>query len=387
MSAGLDACRRLRLLMHCGVFLCFLLSGAAVLANAMPEDAPVLMSQSDSTKALAGRPTKRGLDTSIRVFQPGARTSITLFVTNLDLLEGERANAFRVELEDAAHFRYPVEIISLEPTTESKWVYALTIRLNDGIGDLGDALLRVTWRGMTSNRVCLSIGHESKIEDDAGAVPTPNPVEPVRTENRVGLPWTGDRVRFMQQATFGINTPLELRLRRIGYSTWLEEQMEEKRDAGNFPRFSTYPYPPFLPLSNNVNEGCSEVTKRVSCTRDSYSMYPLQNWFFREALYGEDQQLRRRVSWALSQIMVVGGRETVQSGRMIPYVQTLDANAFGNYRTLLEKMTLNPAMGNYLDMVISTRQNPNENYAREILQLFTIGVDLLNQDGTPVHDG
>jgi uncharacterized protein (DUF1800 family) len=386
MSAGFDDYRRLRLVMLCGAFLCVLLSSATILANTMPEDAPILMSQTDSIRALAGRPSKSGLDTSIKVFPPGARTTITVFVTNLDLIENEGATAFRAELEDASRFRYPVQIVSFEPTDQSKWVYALTVRLNENIGDLGDVLLRVTWRGMTSNRVRLSIGHESKIEEDADAVPTPNPVEPIRSQDRGSLPWTGDRVRFMQQATFGINTALELRLRRIGYSTWLEEQMEPKFDAGGAARFSTYPYPPFTPVSVNINEGCPDVTKRVSCTRDNYTMYPLQNWFFKEALYGEDQQLRRRVSWALSQILVVGGRETVQSGRMTPYIRTLDANAFGNFRVLLEKITLNPAMGNYLDMAISTKQNPNENYAREILQLFSVGVDLLNQDGTPVLD-
>jgi uncharacterized protein (DUF1800 family) len=112
-------------------------------------------------------------------------------------------------------------------------------------------------------------------------------------------------------------------------------------------------------------------------------MFPVQNWFYREALYGEDQQLRRRVSWALGQIFVVGGRETEQSGRMVEYIRILDQHAFGNFRFLLRDVTLSPAMGNYLDMARSTQQNPNENYAREILQLFSIGVDMLNQDGTP----
>ncbi len=387
--------RRLRPLMHCGVFLCvLLLAGASIRANSMPEDAPVLMSQPDSTKALAGSPTKRGLDTSVRIFQPGSR--VTVFLTNLDLLGGEGANAFRAELEDASHYLYPLDIVSFEQSPDNKWVYALTFRLNN-VGDLGDALLRVTWRGMTSNRVRISVGHESKIADDEGAVPTPDAIEPVHidwdgmrsgaAQNRGGLPWTGDRVRFMQQAAFGANTALELRVRRIGFSTWLEEQMEEKRDSGGNIRYSTYPYPPVVPVSIIVNDACPDATKRISCTRDNFSMYPLQNWFYREALYGDDQQLRRRVSWALSQILVVGGRETGQSGRMLRYVQTLDKNAFGSFRALLEDMTLSPVMGNYLDMAISTKTNPNENYAREILQLFSIGVDMLNQDGTPILDG
>jgi uncharacterized protein (DUF1800 family) len=203
------------------------------------------------------------------------------------------------------------------------------------------------------------------------------------SESLVGLPWSGDRVRFMQQATFGPKSALESRVRRIGYSTWIAEQMEEKRDATGAIRYSTFPYPNLPPQATNPPTGCGAGT---ACFRDGYTMYPLQNWFYKEALYGEDQQLRRRVSWALSQIWVVGGRETIQPSRYLRYLEVLDRNAFGNYRNLMEEMTLNPAMGNYLDMAISTRQSPNENYAREILQLFSIGLVMLNPDGTPKLD-
>jgi uncharacterized protein (DUF1800 family) len=71
---------------------------------------------------------------------------------------------------------------------------------------------------------------------------------------------------------------------------------------------------------------------------------------------------------------------------MTVYLQALDRNAFGNYKTLLQEITLTPAMGEYLDMRLSTRTNPNENFAREILQLFSIGTNVLNQDGTPQFD-
>jgi uncharacterized protein (DUF1800 family) len=84
---------------------------------------------------------------------------------------------------------------------------------------------------------------------------------------------------------------------------------------------------------------------------------------------------------------VVSGVDTQQSSYMIAYHQLLSKNAFGNYRTLMNDITLNPAMGNYLDMVRSTRNNPNENFAREILQLFSIGLFMLNQDGTLQLDG
>jgi uncharacterized protein (DUF1800 family) len=71
---------------------------------------------------------------------------------------------------------------------------------------------------------------------------------------------------------------------------------------------------------------------------------------------------------------------------MTIYLQALDRNAFGSYRTLLNEITLTPAMGEYLDMRLSTRTNPNENFAREILQLFSIGTEVLNLDGTPQLD-
>jgi len=71
---------------------------------------------------------------------------------------------------------------------------------------------------------------------------------------------------------------------------------------------------------------------------------------------------------------------------MIPYLQALDRGAFGNFRTLIQDITLNPAMGEYLDMRLSTRTNSNENFAREVLQLFTIGTVRLNRDGSPQLD-
>jgi uncharacterized protein (DUF1800 family) len=370
------------LLQIISICICIFFATATISAQNLPEDAPVLISQTDSTRALTARRTRKGFDFSPQIFEASGKTRITFFVTKLELLLPEEgASAFRVDAQDARGFRYPLQIVSLEPTADKPWVYALTVKLHDEMENVGDVLVRVNWRGVASNRVRVAIGFESKKpEDDAGAVPTPMPEKPLagnQPENIASLPWAGDRVRFIEQATFGANPALEMRLRRVGISTWLNEQMEEKRDPSGAIRYSTFPYPN-LPLQpTNIPTTCTG-----NCLRDNYSMYPLQKWFFREALYGEDQQLRRRVSWALSQIWVVSGRETVQPSAMLPYIQILDRHAFGNYRDLMREMTLNPAMGNYLDMAISTRQSPNENYAREILQLFSIGLFMLNQDGT-----
>ncbi len=121
----------------------------------------------------------------------------------------------------------------------------------------------------------------------------------------------------------------------------------------------------------------------TTCRRDNYSLYPIQTRFYINALYGPDQ-LRQRVAFALHQIIVVSGVDITHPSRMTPYLQILDRNAFGNYRQLLHEITLNPAMGNYLDMAGNNATNPNENYAREVLQLFSIGLNKLNEDGTPV---
>jgi hypothetical protein len=392
MSKMLDAFRLGR--SPFGAFLCLLVSVTVISGSSLPEDAPILISERTSTRAVTGSLSGSDSSKTVHVFPAGTETLATLFVTNLDLMPGEGRTAFRADVQDAAYRRFPLQVVSFEPSSVVRGVYAITVRLRSDIGDVGDVLVRVTWRGMSSNRVRISIGHTGgRIQDDEGAIPTPIggvPTSRNRTAERVGLAWSADRVRFIQQATFGTNASIESRVRRIGYTAWLNEQMEERRDANGNLRYSTYPYPslpnfPAVPPGNcDGTSGNGNPVDTPGCFRNQYSMWPLQNWFFREALYSEDQQLRRRISWALSQIFVVGGRETVQPARMQPYIEILDRHAFGNYRNLLTEITVNPAMGAYLDMAISTAQAPNENYPREILQLFSIGVDRLNPDGTPV---
>jgi uncharacterized protein (DUF1800 family) len=189
-----------------------------------------------------------------------------------------------------------------------------------------------------------------------------------------------DTARLLDQSTFGPTWDEILRVREIGFDAFLDEQ---------FATPST-PYPD-LPLQvPNVNS-CG-VPADPDCARVNFTMWALQTHFFRNALYGADQ-LRQRVAFALSQILVTSGLPPYQYAFWIrPYQQLLYDSAFGNFRTLLYNVTLNPMMGRYLDMVNNRRLNlatgakPNENYAREILQLFSIGVFQLNQDGTQVLD-
>jgi len=115
------------------------------------------------------------------------------------------------------------------------------------------------------------------------------------------------------------------------------------------------------------------------------------NVWWRNAIKADDQ-LRQRVAFALSEIIVVSGQGGLggQQEGMANFYDMLLRHAFGNYRELLEEVTLSPIMGEYLSMKGNRRPDakenirPDENYARELLQLFTIGLVKLNPDGTPI---
>ncbi|HEX8638355.1 MAG TPA: DUF1800 family protein, partial [Pyrinomonadaceae bacterium] len=363
---------------------------------------PVLLSEANSTRALAvesdGRRLMNPAKIQSRAFSSGAR--VNLYATGMELASDEGANALRVYAKDRADKIYRFPVVEVQPLKGQDWIYLVTIELSDEIGYWeppaadGDVLLRLTWRGLSSNQVRLGLGKTGgKIREEADAAPTPyknyatRPAKTPPIENFVGDRWSGDRRRFLEQATFGPTPALDARVRRIGLRTWLAEQFDAPYPSvGN-------PYPN-IPLKNsNANadisqSGCGlndgSLAYRI-CIRDHYNMYPLQTWFFKEAFYG-DAQLRHRVAWALSQILVTSGVDIQQSSHMIEWHKILSKNAFGNYRNLLKEITLNPAMGEYLDMARSTRTSPNENYPREILQLFSIGLFMLNQDGTVQRD-
>lgn len=97
-------------------------------------------------------------------------------------------------------------------------------------------------------------------------------------------------------------------------------------------------------------------------------------------------QLRQRMIYALSQIFVISFNKNTYANVMIPWLEILSRNAFGNFRTLLRDLTVSQSMGLYLDLGNSNKPTPgsgaNENYAREVMQLFTIGLEELNPDGS-----
>ena len=197
----------------------------------------------------------------------------------------------------------------------------------------------------------------------------------VRRPGTVGLPPRGaiaastttDILRFLEQATWG-PTGVEVgRVLQMGMPAWIDDQIA-KLPTG---------YPAFPPVTDSPGPGCTG-----NCQRDNYTMYPLQKQFFVNTLYGQDQ-LRQRVAWALHSLIVTSGLDLNRPSWYQPYLDVIYRNAFGSYRQLLYEMTLNPGMGDYLNLNTSTANLPNENYAREIMQLFSLGTDLLNVDGSP----
>jgi uncharacterized protein (DUF1800 family) len=196
-----------------------------------------------------------------------------------------------------------------------------------------------------------------------------------------------DAYRLLGQATFGPTEALANRVEAIGIESWLAEQFAAPKS--NYPNL---PFAPYIAPDNCRSDGTKPATDPQNiCARDTYSLFQLQLTFLRNALNGEDQ-LRQRVAFALSQILVTSSLEINHAYGMARYQQLMVDNAFGNYKDLLTAVTLSPAMGRYLDMANSNKPDAargisaNENYAREIMQLFSIGLYELNQDGTYKRD-
>jgi uncharacterized protein (DUF1800 family) len=189
------------------------------------------------------------------------------------------------------------------------------------------------------------------------ASPTPAPVAITKPE----------AFSFLNQATFGATETDAAQLIAMGYDGWLANQLAQ-------PVSLELPHLRSLPRPLNLQD----------LQRDRVDIW------FRNALHGPDQ-LRQRVAFALTEIMVVSqvGALAQAPYSLASYYDLLATNAFGNFRDLMEAVTLHPAMGQYLSMLGNQKPNasgtirPDENYARELMQLFTIGLVELNLDGTP----
>jgi uncharacterized protein (DUF1800 family) len=166
--------------------------------------------------------------------------------------------------------------------------------------------------------------------------------------------------RFLEQSTFGPTPEMVNQVQQTGFDTFLQSQFTAPT--------STYPTPAA------TDSGLGKV----------------QNAFFLNAVNDPDQ-LRQRVAFALNEIWVVGENKVSDPTGYSNYMMVLNNDALGNYYNVMKDVTLTPAMGHWLDMVDNVApaagQHANENYARESMQLFTLGLNQLNPDGTPMLDG
>ncbi|HOA95893.1 MAG TPA: DUF1800 domain-containing protein, partial [Quisquiliibacterium sp.] len=191
-----------------------------------------------------------------------------------------------------------------------------------------------------------------------------------------------DASRFLHQSAFGPNEATLAQVQTQGPRKFLVGQF-----AAPVSRYA-YTQPEYADRDQihvYLGDFCAQFAagsvQRDNCWRDYYTSMPVQWDFFRQAVSGTDQ-LRQRVAFALGQIFVTSGVELYGAYGFAEYHQLLRDNAFGNFRDLLEVVTLSPFMGAYLNMVNNDGASPNENYARELLQLFSIGTCMLNGDGT-----
>ena len=185
--------------------------------------------------------------------------------------------------------------------------------------------------------------------------------------------------RFLTQSTFGVTEGDVKSVATLGYDKWLDAQFA-------------------VPVSDSwVSYMNARNSQLQADPRGGFRVGVNQFYehFYRSAATAEDQ-LRQRAAFALSQIFVISIQNDIFSThplQVASYYDMLEKNAFGNYRTLLEDVALQPGMGFYLSTIWNlpddpaTGRVPDENFAREIMQLMSIGLTQLDPDGSPVVDG
>jgi len=195
-----------------------------------------------------------------------------------------------------------------------------------------------------------------------------------------------DASRFLEQATFGATDADIHNVSMNGFQSWLNEQFA-------LPAVPQEPYVEQALIINNPP--CASTDVKCNATlfeQNNQGEIYFQDTFWQQALAAPDQ-LRQRVRYALSEIFVVSSNNSAIQNfprGEASYYDTLGADAFLNFRTLLNDVTLSPMMGQYLNMLGNDKGNantdPDENYAREVMQLFTVGLYQLNNDGSQQLD-
>ncbi len=204
------------------------------------------------------------------------------------------------------------------------------------------------------------------------AAPAPGPAPgPPPPPPPPAVPTAAEASRFLAQASMGANRAQIERVRTLGYAGWLDAQFALPASATRWD---------FL-----VAAGLNDISYK-----NSQAGFDAAAW---AKLLNAPDTLRQRITLALSEVFVVAIDGLVGGGwkafAAAAHLDTLEANAFGSHRALLQQVSLSAPMGEYLTYRGSAKANaasgalPDENYARELMQLFTIGLVELNPDGTP----
>jgi len=168
--------------------------------------------------------------------------------------------------------------------------------------------------------------------------------------------------RFLEQASWGPSPLSVAEVQRLGYTTWIDQQLLKPPTVLKAPGF-VIDY-------EDQNRAAQDLAFGWGRMR-----------FVDMAVGGQDQ-LRQRMSWALYSFIVANGNAY---GR-VEYMNTLQKNALGSFKDLLRAVTLSPVMGSFLNNDQNQADRPNENYARELMQLFSVGLVRLNMDGSIQRD-
>jgi uncharacterized protein (DUF1800 family) len=195
-----------------------------------------------------------------------------------------------------------------------------------------------------------------------------------------------DASRFLAEATFGATDADIHNLSQIGYTAWLNQQF-------NTPATLHEPAVEQALILNNTPCAAGDLKCNASLfVQNNQQETYLQQTFWQQAMTANDQ-LRQRVKYTLTELFVISSTNPAVQNMprgMANYYDVLGADAFGNFRQLLEDVTLNPMMGQFLSVLANDKgdanRDPDENYAREVMQLFTIGLYQLNPDGTQKLD-
>jgi uncharacterized protein (DUF1800 family) len=257
----------------------------------------------------------------------------------------------------------PLYSVPMGSFTDVGWVFEPTagLTVNDQVDALKTGRLYINVHSVIYPNG--EIRGQYRITAAAGNQDTPIPNPPTST----GPPTAIEAHRFLQQASMGATPALVAQVQSMGYAAWIDSQLA-------LPASSYYTF---------VNA--------ASLTNDDQKTGALRSRFFMNALQGQDQ-LRQRVAFAMSQMLVTSTLDTptVTTGQNGPgmalYQDLMMSSATSNFANILQGVTLSPYMGSYLNMANSNKPSggntANENYTRELMQLFSIGVYKTWTNGT-----